>query len=346
MPRLALLALLTLPACAATKSDGEPMPEAPPSATTRWVPALPASGLSFMEGPARSVATPNASAVVSVPLGARVMRVRVVPGQRVAAGEPLVDVIMPELIRAAGSLRAADIRLAALTQRRGKLVPLLEQGLARAAEVAELDAAIASARADRESARATMRAAGESDAHALALIDGSGRYALRAPLAGMVVAVSAQLGQVREPGGGPLVELVGPAALQVEARFTSEPPAEVRFEWIELARRLPLALEAVSPRAAVDGTRTAWLHALDSAAAPAAGVLGRVRMVAPDTWQVVPVRALREHDGALTVRVQREQGSAEVPVTLVRRSETEAVITGLSTGTLVAADATLAGELP
>lgn len=342
--RRALVLALCCPllGCASDKRETAPAPARAPSSETHWVPAREASSLAWLEGPARVIAAPNAAALISAPLTARVLRVRVRPGQLVEQGEALVDVVMPELMRAAGVLRAADIRLAALLPRRERLAPLLAEGLARTQEVAELDAAIALARADRESARATLRSAGESDAHVAALVEGTGTSALRAPLPGMVVAVTAQLGQVREPASGPLVELVGDAATQIEARFTSQPPAQVRFEWLGLGVRVPLVLEAVSPRAGPDGTRLAWLHAADAAVAPIAGSLGRVRMLAPKDWVVVPVRALFARDGAPSVRVQQVDGSSVSPVTLVRQNESEAVIEGLAVGTLVAADGELA----
>ena len=342
-----MLAVCLTVACgqAAPERESESAPVLAASSATRWVPAQPARGLSWLEGPARVLAAPNATAMVSVPLSARVLRVYVRPGQRVAQGEPLVEVVMPELIRAAGTLRAADIKLAALSQRYARLLPLLAEGLARAAEVADLEGSIAAARADRESARATLRSAGEPDARAAALVEGHGACILRAPAAGMVVSVSAQLGQVREPAGGPLLELVSDAAPQIEARFSVAPEAQVSFEWLEPGRTIPLVLDAVSPRAGItDGTRMAWLHAAPGAPPPVLGVLGRVRMIAPQDWLVVPNRALVKRADRYEVRVQKELGSVALPVMLVRQSESEAVITGLAAGTLVAADAALASE--
>ncbi|MDB4991459.1 MAG: hypothetical protein JWN04_6637 [Myxococcaceae bacterium] len=338
MRRLSLLILLLL-SCSTDKVQSEPASEAAPSAATRWVPVQRAEGLAWLEGQARVIAAPNASAMVSAPLTARVLRVRVRPGQHVKAGEPLVEVVMPELMRAAGMLRAADIRLASFQQRHGRLLPLLGQGLARASEVADLDASIASARADRESARATLRSAGESDARAAVLVEGSGTSALRAPLKGMVVAVSAQLGQVRDPASGPLVEIVGENAVQVEARFTIDPPAGCAFEWMEVGRRAPLVLVAVSPRAGIDGTRLAWLHTEQGSEALVAGTLGRVRMVAPQEWMVVPVGSLRSNSKRVSAVVRTELGNTLSPVTVVRRSQSEAVIIGLAAGTMIAADA-------
>lgn len=326
-------------ACETPRLEPTPISEAPPSASTRWLPVQSARSLAWLEGPGRVGATPNATALLSTPLSARVLRIRVLPGQQVAAGEPLVDVIMPELIRAAGTLRSADLRLAGLVKRQARLTPLLEQGLTRAVEVAELEATIASTRAERESARATLRSAGESDAHAAALIDGSGSTTLRAPIAGMVVAVTAQLGQVREPGSGPLLELVGTAALQVEARFGMEPPPGVRFEWLAPGQRVPLELDAVSPRAGADGTRVSWLHVKDAAEAPTLGALGRVRMIPPADFAVVPSAALVDGARGPQLRLQTaREGSDLQPVTVLRRSESEAVVVGIAEGTLIAAD--------
>ena len=51
------------------------------------------------------------------------------------------------------------------------------------------------------------------------------------------------------------------------------------------------------------------------------------------------LRALREERGETQVEVKSATGSASSPVALVQRSESEAVVTGLSAGTLIAADA-------
>ena len=68
-------------------------------------------------------------------------------------------------------------------------------------------------------------------------------------------------------------------------------------------------------------------------------------MIPPADWVVVPVGALRERAATLEVEQQRDGASVATPVTLMRRSETEAVITGVAAGSLVAAQAARVREL-
>jgi cobalt-zinc-cadmium efflux system membrane fusion protein len=346
MKRLVPLICLLVAACAPAKQEREASPVGQASAATRWVVAEPASASAWLEAPARAVAGPHDTALISVPLSARVVRVRVRPGQQVAADEALADVVMPELIRAAGALRSADLRLIGLQKRRERVAGLLAKELALAAELSEVDGNIASVRGERESARATLRAAGESDGRAAALLEGSGAVSLRAPFAGVVVQVNTRLGEVREPSGGPIVELASSDEEHlIEARFAAAPPDGVRFEWVETGRTLPLVLDRVSPHASQDdGSRNAWLHVPAGQPQPVAGAFGRVRMVAPDAWVVLPARALIMRDGALLVATKTSDGSRLTPVTLVQHSASDALVTGIAPGTLVAADATLAGE--
>lgn len=343
LPALLTLAGCLLVSCAAPAPETESAPAAAPSAGTRWLSAESARASAWLEVPARAIAAPSDTALVGVPLSARVLVVRVRPGQQVAAGEALAEVVMPELIRAAGALRSAEIRLVGLQQRRERIAGLLAKGLALASELSDVDANIAMVRGEREGARATLRAAGEPDRKAAQLLEGSGAISLRAPIAGVVVQVNARLGEVREPSGGALVELVGDCdELQIEARFAAAPPDGVRFEWVEAGRTLPLLLDRVSPHAAEqDGSRNAWLHVPAGQPQPVAGTFGRVRIVAPDDWLLVPVRALLARGGDWLVAVEDAGGSKLTKVTLVQRSSSEALIKGLAPGTRIAADVAL-----
>lgn len=232
--RSLLIGVLALAACARAVQAPPPQPLERPSSGVQVQRAERAAGRAWLDSPATVLAAPGTSASVSVPLSARVLRVRVRRGQRVEAGEALIDLVMPELMRAAGALSGASIRLEAYEKRRQSVAALLERGLARASELAELEVQIADARADRESARATLRAAGVRDAEAPALLGGAGSSALRAPIAGVVVLLSAQPGEVREPGSGPLVELADQADVQIEARLAHLPP---RARALQLSRR-------------------------------------------------------------------------------------------------------------
>jgi multidrug efflux pump subunit AcrA (membrane-fusion protein) len=318
----------------------EQEPEAAPSAAARWLTPEPASRVAWLEAPARALPTPEATHAVSVPLSARVLRVRVRPGQTVKKDEPLVDVLLPELLGAAGALSAARLRIESYEARKSRLGPLVEQGLARTAELNELEANLALARAERELARATLRVAGVSEGQVPALLQGQGAISLRAPIGGMVVSVSGRAGEVREPGSGPLLELVSPGLVQIEARLGLTPPVGASFEWWSGAERVPLELEALSPRAAPeDGTRLAWFRTREPQRAPLAGSLGRVRLVPDASWRVVPAAALREQGNSASVVVLGDRAPREQPVQVVLRSASEVIVSGLAPDLRVAADA-------
>lgn len=326
--------------CASHEIQNEPVPVQSPSVATRWQAVEPAGRSAWLDAPARVVSSPNDTALVTVPLAARVLRVRVHPGQQVREGEPLVDVVMPELIRAAGALRSAELRLASWQERRNIVAPLLEKGLARAVELSEIDANIASVRGDRESARATLRAAGEADGRAGSLLDGNGTVALRAPITGVVVNVATKVGEVREPNSGPLFELISvDADPRIEAQFSATPPVGATFEWVGATLTIPLVLETLSPHADErNGSRTGWLIASESRAALVAGSLGKVRMVVREDWVVIPAAAIEIANATTVVESKTADGVRKVPVQVIQQSRTEALVSGLPADAMIAAD--------
>lgn len=335
MKRLVLLAsLLALLACRAAPelipAPPEPLTKA---ATTRLVRAAAASSLGFLEAPARALAAPDASAVVSAPLPARIVQVRVKPGDHVDKGAALLDVSMPELIGAAGLLSASSIRLGAFEKRRQRILPLSQQGLMRSADVTELEAQIALAEAERERARATLRAAGLSDQQSLQLLSGNGVMALRAPIAGVVVSVQAKLGATHDPSSGPLLEIAAAAATLIEARFYVPPADDAELVWVEAGRSVAVTKEAMSPAAMQeDGTRVVWLRAKSPADSPVAHALGRVRVVPPAAWSVIPARAIVREAERTFVLVPAGTGRAQRPVNVVRETANGCVVTGLDVG--------------
>lgn len=335
--------LLFLVACSSAAPAAEPIRDEAPSSMTRWVEAEAVKGLALLEAPARALAAPEGSAVVSAPASARVLLVRVRPGEVVKEGDALVDLLVPDVVHAAGALASATLRLQAAELRRGRLAPLVEQALARASELAELDATIATTRAEAQTARATLRAAGVSDAKARGLLAGDGSISLRSPLAGMVTAVSAQPGQVRSPGDGPLVEIAAASAVQIEARLMVTPPDGAQFEWLSTLGKVPLVLRAISPRANTqDGSKLAWFEVASGSASPPAGSVGRVRTVPQPDWVMVPTRAITFDEGEPRVIVLDQERATQVPVSVLMQNGSEAIIVGIKAGTRIAADAALA----
>jgi membrane fusion protein, heavy metal efflux system len=338
---LAPLALAFTVACARPAAE-VPAALAEPSSTTRWVRSRPASEASLLEAPARVLVDPGSAAAVSPPLRARVVRVRVRAGQAVARDEALLDVLMPELIQAAGAFSAATLKLEAYTRRRVQLDALKADGLVRSVEVAELDATLATVRADAQAARATLRAAGVPDRQAEGLLTSDGTLSLRAPIAGLVTAVDAIPGEVREPTGRPFVELASVGQSLVEARLPGAFVEGASFEFISTSGvHVPVKALSVSPRIeARDGARLAWFSA-DEDHDLLPGAPGRVRLVADPGWRAVPTRAVVGHAEGARVVVRRGETPTVVPVRVVATSGAEAVVDGLPEGVEVAAE----GEL-
>ncbi len=311
------------------------------SAATRWVRPAPAEGVALFESPARVISGPEAQAAVGAPLRARVLRVRVQPGQTVAVGDVLAEVLMPELVQAAGQLSAAGIRLETAQRRKAQLDALKAEGLARSAELGEVEARLADARADAQAARATLRAAGVSDAQGQALLEGSGSTPLRSPIAGTVTAVDARLGETRVPESGPLFEIAGSGVVRVEARLTVAPPPQARFELVAPdGRRSALTLGALSPRVDPnDGTRQAWLVPDGDGALPPPGSSVRVRVRPPAEWRSVPTRAVAMTPEGPAVVVREGAQVRVLRVKVLAASGAEVVIDGLGAAAEVAADA-------
>jgi multidrug efflux pump subunit AcrA (membrane-fusion protein) len=223
------------------------------------------------------------------------------------------------------------LRVNAYQIRKARLTQLVEQGLSRAAELNDVEVNLALAEAEREAARAALRVAFVSESQATKLLSDRGTLVLRAPSAAMVVRVTTRPGEVREPGGGALLELVGQGNVQIEARFAYAPPPDARFVWLAGDASLALVYDATSPLAAPeDGSRLVWLHPADPAHAPVPGSLGRVRLQAAADWWVLPITALRMRGAESSVLLRTEQGEHEQAVTVVLRSSSEVIVRGLS----------------
>jgi cobalt-zinc-cadmium efflux system membrane fusion protein len=337
---MAVLACAWLLACE-PPSTPEPKPDAPAARAKRWVEAEPASHVAWLEAPARALASPESSLAVSAPMSARVLRVHVRPGQRVKRGEPLIELLIPELIKAAGALSGANLRVRAYELRKARLTELVAQGLSRAGELNEVEVNLALAEAERAAARATLHVAAANENQAEKLLnEHGGSFVLRAPSAAMVVRVATRPGDVREPAGGALLELIGEGGVQVEARFAQAPPEGARLVWLSHGAEVALIRDAVSPVAVPeDGSRLVWLHAEDGTRAPIPGSLGRVRVLPAEDWQVVPSAALRPRGSGAAVLVYRGGSEREVRVHVIMRSSNEAIVSGLSPGAQVALDA-------
>ncbi|WP_169796761.1 efflux RND transporter periplasmic adaptor subunit [Chondromyces crocatus] len=324
---------------AAPAAGGEGLSRA--SAPTPWVKARAAGEQALLEAPAVVLAPPEAAGAVSAPFAARVMRIHVQPGQEIAQGAPVIDVLMPELIGASGAYAAAGTRLAAYRRRKAQLDGLRADGLAKLSEIGEVEAQIADAEASQQIAAATLRSAGMGPGSAGQVLASGGKVTLRSPVSGVVTELRATLGEMRDPSGEPLARVVGAGAARVEARVATRPPEGARYDLV-IGAASPVPLKKVAQAPAVDardGTLKIWLEADVALNAPH-GALGKVRVrVASESGAVVvPAAALALQDGHAIV-VARKTGQP-LPVTVLTTAGADALIQGeLTEGDEVAAEA-------
>jgi multidrug efflux pump subunit AcrA (membrane-fusion protein) len=191
-------------------------------------------------------------AAIAAPADARIERVHVRPGDRVAAGAAVATVVLPTIAIEAARVAGADLRLGPLVARRDALVRSLADGLARAADLAEVEATLAEVRAERAVALAAVRAAGPGDRV------GGGRVVLRAPIAGVVVEVSAAIGEHRGPADGPLARIAGGGATRVAARWVGAPPGGPARLLLDDGGERALTEVAVAPSLDPDGAIAVW----------------------------------------------------------------------------------------
>jgi biotin carboxyl carrier protein len=263
-------------------------------------------------------------AVVSPPLRATVTRVRVRPGDAVDAGTPLLDVLMPDVLEAAGRLEGARARLTAWTERHQQLEGLKREGLARTLDVSEAAARVAEAKAELQAARATLLAAGLREADAAPVLAGAGTVPLRAPITGVVAEVTATLGEAHEPTSGPLLRLLGAGAVRVEARLP-RPPEGTGWRFLSAAGTTPLRLvSAASIADARDGTFLAWFEPTEDVGLTP-GTQGRVTRDSERAPRaLVPAIAVRRRDGAAFVVTRR----GEVPIDVARCDAESCTVAG------------------
>jgi multidrug efflux pump subunit AcrA (membrane-fusion protein) len=346
---LAALAVLSLAACGKKSAGPEEMPPVP-SSRTPWVKARSSEGVPLLEAPAQVLPSPEGQASVVPPFRARILKVLVRPGQQVRKGQPLVEVVMPEVSTAAGAYVAASTRVDAYGRRKAQLDALKADGLVRLADVLEAETKLAEAKAEQQSAAGQLRAAQIGPAEAADIVAGKAPVSLRSPIAGVVTAVGASVGDNREPSGEPVVRVAGEGDSRVEARFARPVDmANAAYEFVLTGgSHYPLNLVArapmVDPR---DGTIAVWLVPAKGVTLQS-GLTGRVVVTLPGAAgaAVVPARAVALEGGVAHVVVRRDGKPEKVQVDVFASSGAEALVTGIAAGEEVAADYALAEVAP
>jgi biotin carboxyl carrier protein len=318
------------------------------SAATPWVKARAGEDVALLEAPAVVLATPESNAGVSPPFRARIVRIHVRPGESVARGASVADVVMPDVVQAAGSYASAATRVDAYGRRKAQLAELKKEGLVRLTEILDVETKLAEARADQQTALALLRAAGLGADHAQRILTENGEVSLRSPIAGIVTQVKAAIGENREAAGEPIVRIAGEGDPRVEARLARVLPGDAQYElWLPAGERLPLRFVGRAPQMdARDGTTLVWF-APDKGARLVQGQTGKVkiRLKEQEKTVAVPARAVGLGAGGAFVVTNRGGRPERVPVQVIAASGSEALIRGnIAAGDELAADAALAAD--
>jgi len=313
------------------------------SARAPWVKARSPEDLSLLEAPAKVLAPPEAIGAVTAPFPGRVVKIFVRAGQTVAAGEAVADVAMVELVRAAAAYSAAGTRLAAFRRRKAQLDQLRADGLARLADLADVEAQIASAQADQQTAMGTLRAAGAGGGDVGSILASGGAITLKSPVAGVVVEVNAALGEGRDVGSEPIARIAGRGPVRIEARLAHAAPEGARFEVVpQRGAAFAVKLVATSPVVdGADGTVRTWFEPT-SEVTLSHGAACRLRVLvdAASGAVAVPAKAVGLQGGKALVVTRKAGGPVEVVV--LASSGADALVKGpIAAGDEVAAEASL-----
>lgn len=305
------------------------------SSASAWVEVTAPRDVALLQATAR-VVLPGAHQAVIRPLyRAQIVGFRVQAGDRVKVGDPVVEVIMPEVVAAAASYRGAQLRGEVQAARRDKLKGLRDEGLV--AEAAVFDVASRTAETEQQAglAAATLRAAGLEPARGGMR---SPRVQLRSPIDGVVRELGGQLGEVVEGQGAPVAVIVGEGPARVEARFLHAPPAGCAMRFVAIDGAVwPLQAEPVARVVeADDGASVLWFQPVEERRA-FAGLRGAVECVSDDASLVqVPEAALGRVDGRLVVYRREREVVEAVGVELVMASGASALVRAVAGAELVA----------
>lgn len=312
--------------------------------SSAWAPVRSAEGAELLEVPAQVLGSATARADVMPAFRAQVVQVLVEPGQDVAIGAPLLVVRMPDVVRAAGAYVAAGLRMTAYGQRRDQLQALRAEGLARLSDLAEVAAALSEASAAQREAQSVLLGAGLSPGDAASLADGGGKVTLRSPIAGVVTAVSASIGQLVEPGSAALARIAGAGETRVEARLPLLEPVSLRYELVTAQGITPLKLlrraPVLEPR---DGMAQSWFLP-QGPAGLLPGQSGRLRVrvdgrrgAGAPLW-LLPSRALRLGGDHVTVLRRRGGASQAVRIAVAASAAGHALVRPETSGDLALGD--------
>lgn len=285
--------------------------------------------------PAAITLPPEAQVAVTAPFDGAMIRLHVIQGQQVSAGQALATVKSREPLQYGAELARAQARLGLAEASAARTRQLVDEGIVAGARADEMNAAIRVARTDVAENARILRQAGAS---------ASGEVTLRAPIGGRVAAMTAQV-------GGPVVATSAPFVIENSSAFTLDLQLPER-----LAGQVRPGMRIAVPASGAMPELTGSILSVGSSLDPAtrsiiakARIDGTPPLVAGKSVMVVihhdgaqpgisvPSRAMTTIDGKPHVLLQTGMGFAPRAVTVAGQSGDRTILSdGLKPGDKVA----------
>lgn len=198
--------------------------------------------------PAAISLPPEAQVAVTAPFDGAIIRLHVIQGQQVAAGQALATVKSREPLQYGAELARAEARLGLAQASAARTRQLVQEGIVAAARADEMNAQIRVARTDVAENARILRQAGAS---------ASGEVTLRAPISGRVAAMTAQV-------GGPVMATSAPFVIENSAAFTLDLQLPERLAG-KVRPGMRIAVPATGTTAEITGTILSVGASLDPA---------------------------------------------------------------------------------
>lgn len=328
-----MLFVLALMGCGETHDGIEPTRSI--EERVSWAPAAEAGPVPVATLPAEVVPAPGGRHAVGPGVDGRLVSWSVAPGDTVAAGDPLAELVSPELV----SLDARSRELGAVVAQQEERLRLrrsaAERGVASAADVQEVLAELEEAKAAHAGVRRELRAHQDTSTR------GGAGWVWRAPVSGVVGELTCSLGTVE--ASQTCLTLVQPQGVvldvRVPERVLSHLDAPVQASFIAGdGRSWTFAEVGRAPDVDPFSRSRAFRFAVVGDAAPLQGSSGRatLRVPAPADVQEIPDSALTRIEGEHTVFVRGEPTHEARRVELVGRDDQMAWVRGLAPGERVA----------
>lgn len=286
--------------------------------------------------PAAITLPPEAQVAVTAPFDGAIIRLHVIQGQQVSAGQVLATVKSREPLQYGAELARAQARLGLAEASAARTRQLVQEGIVAGARADEMNAAIRVARTDVAENARILRQAGAS---------ASGEVTLRAPIGGRVAAMTAQV-------GGPVMATSAPFVIENASAFTLDLQlperlaGRVRPGMVVVVRSAGTMPEfrghIVSVGASLDpATRSVIAKARIYGAPPLVAGRSVMAVIVGNGAQPgvsVPARAVTQIDGKPHVMLRKGNGFVPRAVTVAGQSGERAVLSqGLVPGDRVAA---------